>query len=77
MFKVGERIKWRRALDADYSYGAIQELDNGIALVKCEGYYSGFITVVPIRYLEKPEKRGEKRGNNKKHSKRSTTKTKL
>lgn len=77
MFKVGERIKYCRALDEEYSYGTIQELDDEIALVKCEGYYYGFVTVVPIRHLEKLEKRGENSESSKKHSKRSTTKTKL
>ena len=76
MFKVGDRIKYCRALDEDYSYGTIQELVDEIALVKCEGYYYG-IVVVPVRYLEKIEKRGENSGSSKKHSKRSTTKTKL
>ena len=76
MFKVGERVRYYRPLDEDYTYGIILELDEKIAIVKCIGYYNG-ITEVRIKYLEKIKKAGEKRGSYKKHSKRSIIKTKL
>lgn len=78
MFKVGEKVRYRRALDADYTYGTIVELIDNIALIELIGHNRGVVTDVRIKYIERIKKAGVKRGSNrKKHSKRSTTKTKL
>ena len=73
MFRAGELIKWRNPLDADYSYGTILEIKSSTAIVVGSGYYTGAITEVHLRYIEKAEKGGKGFGNSKKYSKRSTS----
>ena len=79
MVKVGDEVRWRNPLDADYSYGTIISLYKGKATVKETGYYHGVISEVYLRYIEKRGARGGKivGSNSKKHNKRSTPKTKL
>ena len=66
MFRVGDRVKWRNPLDADYSYGTIVEISGSYAKVEGTAYYTGIIMDVHLGCME----RGGKRcGNSKKHSK--------
>ena len=44
MYEVGELVKWRCPLDADYSYGYIVEIKRNLATVIGTGYYSGVTT---------------------------------
>lgn len=73
MFKVGEAVRWRCPLDADYSYGYILEIKRSIATVLCTGYYIGCTTEVHLRYIEKVKGGGTVGSNSKKYSKRSAT----
>lgn len=58
MYKIGDLIRWRSPLDADYSYGTLLSIDTrGVATIRCIGYYKGLIVVVHTRYI-----RGIKRG---------------
>ena len=76
MFKVGERVRYYRPLDEDYTYGIILEINEKTVIVKCIGNYTG-LTEVSIKHLIKVKKAGDKFGNRKKYSKRSVIKTKL
>lgn len=59
MYEVGELVKWRCPLDADYSYGTILEVNNrNVARVEGSGYYAGVITEVHLRYIEKVKRGG-------------------
>ena len=70
MYKVWELIRWRDPLDADYSYGTIQEIRRGSALVLGSGYYTGVVFAIPLRYIEKVIRLGGRGcGSRKKHSK--------
>ena len=73
MYKVGELVKWREPLDADYSYGHIIEINRNLATVRCMGYYTGNINQVHFRYIRKVQKGGKGIGGSKKRSKRSVT----
>ena len=73
MIKVGDKIKWRTPLDADYSYGTVTEIDRGRAILKGTGYYKGILMRVNLRYIEKLDTGGKKYGRSKKYSKRSTS----
>ena len=78
MVRVGEIVKWRYPLDADYNYGTVMEIKKSVALVMWSGYYAGVITEVALHRLEKAERGGKKVGSNsKKYSKRSTSEIKL
>lgn len=73
MFKVGELVKFRNPLDADYSYGTIVEIDSrSVATILGSGYYTGVTTAVHLRYIEKAKRGGNGYGGGKKYSKRST-----
>ena len=70
MYKIGELVRWRNPLDADYSYGTIQEIKEGnYFLIAGSGYYTGVTTEVHIRYIDKAGKGGKGYGGSKKHSK--------
>ena len=69
MYKVGELVRWRNPLDADYSYGTIQEIKGNFVIVNGSGYYTGVATEVHIRYIEKARKGGRGYGGSKKHCK--------
>ena len=71
MFKVGDRVRWRAPLDADYSYGTIIAIKRGFATVMETGYYQGVITEVHIKYMEKLKRGGKSFGSSKKYNKRS------
>lgn len=71
MFTVGERIRWRDPLDADYSYGTILKIHNSYATVIGSGYYIGVVINVKLRHMEKIEKGGKGFGSSKKFNKRS------
>ena len=73
MFKVGEDVRWRCPLDADYSYGTILEINRSIATVEGSGYYAGKISEVHLRNIEKIERGGGCCGSGKRCSKRSAT----
>ena len=77
MFKVGERVRWRSPLDADYSYGTIVSLRYTLATVEGSGYYKGVLSEVHVRYIESMERGGKSFGGNKKQRKRAITKSKL
>lgn len=71
VYEVGELVKWRAPLDADYSYGYILEIKRNLATVIGTGYYKGVITQIHLRYIEKAKRGGGGCGRGKKHSKRS------
>lgn len=77
MFKVGEVVKWRSPLDADYSYGTILDIDRNIAVIAGSGYYTGLVTDVHMRYIRKLKRGGRGFGSRKKYYKRAITQTKL
>ena len=55
MYEIGELVRWRCPLDADYSYGYILEIT----------------TEIHLRYIEKVKRGGGGFGRGKEHSKRS------
>lgn len=65
MFKVDELVKYRMPLDADYSYGVIQELKKGRAVIMLKTYPHGLIVEVPYRYIEHYERAVSKVGSSK------------
>ncbi len=69
MIKVGEMVKWRCPLDEDYSYGTVLKIKDNLATVLGSGYYTGVITEVHLRSIEKLGKGGNKVGGNKKYLK--------
>ena len=73
MYKVGELVRWRYPLDADYSYGYVVGIRRSLVTVVGTGYYKGVTTEVHIRYIEKVEKGGGSCGGGKRYSKRSTS----
>lgn len=72
MYEVGELVRWRCPLDADYSYGYILEIKRNLVTVVGTGYYSGITTEIHLRYTEKVKRGGGSYGRGKEHSKRST-----
>lgn len=77
MFEVGERVKWRSPLDADYSYGTVLEIKGKFAVVSGTGYYTGKISEIHTLHIETMERGGGGYGARKKSHKRSATKRKL
>lgn len=77
MYEVGELVRWRCPLDADYSYGTILSINKNIARVEGSGYYTGVITDVHFRYIEKLQRGGGGFGLSKGNRKRSTTENEL
>ena len=73
MFRVGEAVKWRCPLDAEYSYGTILKIKRRVAIVSGSGYYTGRVSEVHIRYIRKLERGGGGYGAGKKYSKYSVT----
>ena len=73
MFTIGELVKWRSALDADYSYGTLLELRRTYATVLGSGYYTGVTMEVHIKYIEKAQRGGKGFGGSEEHCKRSVT----
>lgn len=73
VFEVGERVRWRSSLDADYSYGTIIYIGKKWATVRGCGYYDRHEELVHLRHIEKIDSGGKHFGGNKKHSKRSFT----
>lgn len=59
MFKVGDFVRWRCPLDADYSYGTIVALERTVATVVGTDYYAGVTTHIFLRYIERVEKGGK------------------
>lgn len=66
MFKVGETVRWMCPLDADYSYGRIEEIKRSIATVSGTGYYKGITTEVHLKYIEKLQRGGGVHGSSSK-----------
>ena len=73
VYKVGELVRWRCPLDADYSYGYIVSIRRNLVTVIGTGYYRGVTTEVHIRYIEKVKRGGDGCGGCKRNSKRSTS----
>lgn len=71
MYEIGELVRWRCPLDADYSYGYILEIKRSLVVVVGTGYYSGVTTEIHLRYIEKVKRGGGGFGRGKEHSKRS------
>ena len=69
MCRVGELVRWRNPLDADYSYGTVQEIKGMYAIVLGSGYYTGVTTEVHLRCIERAGKGGRYYGGSKKYSK--------
>lgn len=60
--KEGDLVRWMLPLDNDYSYGNIEKLNKGTAIVTyTKGYYKGMQTEVHLRYI----KEGGKNSGNK------------
>lgn len=57
MFKVGEFVKYRMPLDADYSYAVILDLKKRKAVVVLKTYPQELVVEVPYKYMEHTEKR--------------------
>lgn len=55
---IGDTVRWREPLDADYSYGKVISADRTKATVAGLNYYYGITTEVPIRNLEKAGGKG-------------------
>lgn len=73
VYEIGELVRWRCPLDADYSYGTILEINKNIARVEGSGYYTGVVTDVHLKYIEKLKRGGGGFGLHKRNNKRSTT----
>lgn len=69
MFEIGELVRWRTPLEADYSYGTILDIKRNLATLEGSGYYKGKITEVNLRYIEKLERGGKGFGGCKKYCK--------
>lgn len=73
---IGDKVRWREPLDADYSYGKVIGAGRTRATIAGSNYYYGNIIEVPMRYLEKVGGKGFG-SNSKRQSKRTATKSKL
>lgn len=73
---IGDKVRWRGPMDADYSYGKVIGADRTKAVIAGSNYYYGHTLEVPMRYLEKAGGKGFG-GYGKRQSKCTATKSKL
>lgn len=66
MYSVGECVRWRAPLDADYSYGIVLAVRSGYLKIRGSGYYDGVITHINLQYIDK----GGNDNGGKEHNKR-------
>lgn len=57
MLKVGELIRWRSPLDADYSYGTVVAVQKAYVIIRSKGYYEGLEVKVHISDVERHKRR--------------------
>lgn len=54
MCRIGDRVRWMTAIDVDYNYGEIIEIDRRRAVIReLGGYHAGSLVVVHFKYIEK------------------------
>lgn len=58
VFKIGEVIRWRSPLDADYSYGTILAIKRSVVIIAGTGYYTGLVIEVNRKYIRKLKRGG-------------------